>query len=449
MKSVEPVNDTHLRAVGTVDAGVVAEVGPDGNVTFADGSPPLRWFVAADDRWHDPAVDAAVRQSRVDGAPVFETRLRIPGGDIVQRVWAVVGRDTGREIDRSLRTRVVCDFENDSRLPVAIALTRRGLAVSRPLAARGGSGEWPAPGLDLPEPPVVIPIGHQSRVRVVITPGFSAAVDGTAVVEALPDDIVEPEAVVRGWTQLTERASHLSLDDVLDTRPISERVTGERAAIALEPPPNMFAGGDALVAAHWLLDVREATRLKVESYESSEIATAAEVLLRGGRAVERGLFAASVRAAAELLAPDERAMRDLSRAVTGSRRAALYEFLGNDRLVVSGSLARGAFTTALEESLVMPTGDDTITFLPDGCPAERLGTNFEVSGVGIGRGRTVSFAVRWHGGNAAILWEVTGTTKVDMRCGADLSWTSSSMAGEGLWRIEDFRPKVSTDLSFS
>ena len=46
---------------------------------------PVRWYVAADDRWHDPAEDTAVRQIRIDGTPVTETRLRIPDGDAVQR----------------------------------------------------------------------------------------------------------------------------------------------------------------------------------------------------------------------------------------------------------------------------------------------------------------------------------------------------------------------------
>ena len=47
---------------------------------------PVRWYVAADDRWHDPAEETAVRQIRIDGTPVIETRLRIPDGDAVQRV---------------------------------------------------------------------------------------------------------------------------------------------------------------------------------------------------------------------------------------------------------------------------------------------------------------------------------------------------------------------------
>jgi hypothetical protein len=53
---------------------------------------PLDWAVAADDRWHLPAKEAAVRQRRLDGAPVIETRVRIPDGAGVHRVWPVADR---------------------------------------------------------------------------------------------------------------------------------------------------------------------------------------------------------------------------------------------------------------------------------------------------------------------------------------------------------------------
>ena len=49
----------------------------------------LDWYIAADDRWHVPAQEPTVRQERIEGTPVVETRIRIPDGDAVQRVWAV------------------------------------------------------------------------------------------------------------------------------------------------------------------------------------------------------------------------------------------------------------------------------------------------------------------------------------------------------------------------
>ena len=99
-----------------------AEVTPAGAVEPWDGSDPLAWFVAADDRWHDPARDTGVRHRRVDGTAVFETAVRVPGGDAVQRVWSVA--------DRGGITLI--EVHNDSPLPIACAFTRPDLLTTRP-----------------------------------------------------------------------------------------------------------------------------------------------------------------------------------------------------------------------------------------------------------------------------------------------------------------------------
>jgi hypothetical protein len=49
-------------------------------------------------------------------------------------------------------------------------------------------------------------------------------------------------------------------------------------------------------------------------------------------------------------------------------------------------------------------------------------------------------AVRWHGSNAAILWETETTGSVpprclELRCGADEAWSSGEPNGESLWRV--------------
>ena len=54
-----------------------------------DGSPAIDWFVAADDRWHRPQHETSTRQTVLQGTPVVETRVRIPGGDAVHRVYSV------------------------------------------------------------------------------------------------------------------------------------------------------------------------------------------------------------------------------------------------------------------------------------------------------------------------------------------------------------------------
>jgi hypothetical protein len=55
----------------------------------------LDWWIGADDRWHVPAREAAVRQQLVDGMPVVQTSMRVPGGDAVQRAYAAPAGDIG------------------------------------------------------------------------------------------------------------------------------------------------------------------------------------------------------------------------------------------------------------------------------------------------------------------------------------------------------------------
>src|SRR5205085_7083985 len=88
----------------------------------------LDWWVGAGDRWHLPSREMAVRQSRPDAVPVVETAMRIPGGDAVQRVYAVPGSSP------EAGGLVVVEVENRSAVPVAVAFAVRpynaeGLAV--------------------------------------------------------------------------------------------------------------------------------------------------------------------------------------------------------------------------------------------------------------------------------------------------------------------------------
>ena len=85
----------------------------------------LDWWIGADDRWHFPSREVAVRQRLVDATPVVETAMAVPGGDAVQRVYAI---HTGED------ELAVVEIENRSRLPFVVAFAVRpynpeGLAV--------------------------------------------------------------------------------------------------------------------------------------------------------------------------------------------------------------------------------------------------------------------------------------------------------------------------------
>src|SRR5919109_2403180 len=84
-------NVTHRNwtAVGNLGSPWEAIVDQRGLVTpWFDGW-SLDWWIGAEDRWHLPSQEPAVRQALLDAAPVIETAMRVPRGDAVHRAYAV------------------------------------------------------------------------------------------------------------------------------------------------------------------------------------------------------------------------------------------------------------------------------------------------------------------------------------------------------------------------
>lgn len=106
--------------VGNVGSSHRAIVDPRGLVTpWVDGW-SLDWWIGAEDRWHLPSREPAVRQRLIADAPVVETAMRVPGGDILHRVYAIRSKtvDGAEEL-------VVVELENATPVPVALALAIR------------------------------------------------------------------------------------------------------------------------------------------------------------------------------------------------------------------------------------------------------------------------------------------------------------------------------------
>jgi hypothetical protein len=113
--------------VGTLDAGTLALVDGAGAVQPLGASWMLDWWIGAEDRWHHPSVEAAVRQQPLGSTPVLETAVRVPGGDVVHRacgVQASIGSWRGAA--------VLVEVENRSAVPVALALAVRPLVLDGP-----------------------------------------------------------------------------------------------------------------------------------------------------------------------------------------------------------------------------------------------------------------------------------------------------------------------------
>jgi hypothetical protein len=349
-----------------------------------DGSHATDWFVAADDRWHRPQHESATRQVKLDGTPVVETRVRIPGGDAVQRVYSVA--DAGGL--------TIIEVTNESTLPIAVALTGGGLVSRRaPTSA-------PAQGIDLPADTVIYPVGHQAVVAVARPHGDVAA--GTA----LPDTVASADQVARGWLAQTQRASRLQLPDVA----LVEAVTAARCELLLNGPSSD--------PATFLLGVAELVRMGDRpSIWVPDIAEQLERWARSGTQIGNPM---SVEAAARVLhaAGEHRAVDDL--------RKMNLPLSAESRFVMP--TVPGLVPGWVEHQLV--TSDEhTAELMPQGFPQAWLGVSLEAHGLAIGLASTLSFAIRWHGERPAVLWEVTGAP-MPLTHGA---WSTGQLSGEALW----------------
>ena len=257
-------NMTHRNwtAVGNLDSPWEAIVDPRGLVTpWFDGW-SLDWWVGADDRWHLPSREVSVRQRLVADSPVVETAMRVPGGDVVERVYAVRRSSTegGGEL-------VVAEVENATKVPVALALAVRpynpeGLSVIERLDLHDGTtvtvdgrvalllpkpparvaastfhdgdsagtvmsgaagAHWPGTVRDpagLAQAAFVYPLAHGATLRAAIplvperrTRRRGEARRRVADAPAFPKALPPAEAVARGWQSQGARGLRLVLPD--------------------------------------------------------------------------------------------------------------------------------------------------------------------------------------------------------------------------------------------
>ena len=402
--------------VGVTGSPCRAWVSPSGDVTpWSDTHETVRWYVAAEDRWHDPASEPAVRQRRIDGTPVIETRVRVPEGDAVQRVWSVP--DAGGL--------TIIEVENASVLPFAVAFAGSRLLTERPPA------DVPIQGIDLPDGAIVLPVAHTASVRVAIPHDPSRFSTWS-----LPT-LAPAMAVVRGWETVVHRASRLVLPDA----GLGEAVTAARSDLLLAGPVD----ADADVVG-FLLDIAELGRLgdDAEAWMPEIVEPIASIARSDDPEVELALRACERLA---VCAGDDRAAGDLARIRERRIRSGRAPESISAGQSSFSDLRRGEsvgrFVAQVEQRIA-----DEGRVLPLGIPRRWLGSNFEVHGVPTGPRSTVGFAVRWHGERPAVLWEQRGPTQLLTAPAVDPGWSSSAASGEALW-AEPPQPKrigVSIDL---
>lgn len=438
--------------------GPTAVVDAKGRIGSADGSWWIEWGVRADDRWRIAHDEVAVRQQRVADAPVYETWMRVPGGDVVQRV-ASANDGLGRVL--------VVEFENASADAVAVALVGRvaGAAVlavdvdaisldgvewvrgERPAGAvTAGHGE-PWAGMahgggpdgardevagDRPFAGLVMPLPHRQRVR------FEVLLEGD-----FPQRAMTPDDIAAGWRAVTSDALEIDVPDP---------ALGE-AWRRIVPDLVVVAGGDdgrAAAEAAVVLDVAglhdEADRARATVVAAAEAAAlrdddavaalralASRDLLAGrpsGLAeLVGGLSAAAGRALdAETLDLVARALDAVAPEAAADARRARDAATGTFAAATPAARAAGSVLAHLVDT----SDAGAIAVLPD-LPAAWRGQSIDVRNCGTAAGR-ISFSVRWHGARPALLWQREGgSDAVELRCpGLDPSWSTLDRAGEAL-----------------
>lgn len=375
--------------IGVLGGRWRATVTSAGTVLPWDGSPEVQWFVAADDRWHTPADEPTVRQRRLDGAPVIETRIKVPTGDAVHRVWCVADSDG----------LTIIEIENDSTLPFAVAFNRSDLLASR------APTNVAIQGIDLPDGSAVYPVGHHTTVRFGLPHYPEAAA-------RLPEQIPSAMQVARGWTAITDGAGRMVLPDANEMDLVA-RLRGELALNGPAAPDDDPVG--------FLIDVGQLVRLGEQA--EPWVPDVADAVARVARLAHSWDVASALDGAAVVLhrAGETLALRDIARL----RSAAPVSFPTEPP--THRQLAWH------EQRLARCTGDGTADVLSGGIPLSWLGANFEVYGLPIGPATTVSYAVRWHGDRPAVLWETEGPPVPFTASAIAPGWSTAESKGEALW----------------
>jgi hypothetical protein len=380
-----PIHVASGTVIGTLGSPWRATVTSWGALAPSDGSPPLDWWVAADDRWHTPATEPSRRQHRVQGTPVVETVIGVPGGDIVHRAYAVA--DGGGA--------PIVEVENRSSLPVAVAFSRSDALTGRPLA--------PLP----PDAPVgaaiAVPIGHRSTVRV----GLARAPSATTP---------SAEQVARGWVTQTEAATRFVVPD----DGLASRVVAARADALLADVSAFRSGGDGDII-ELVLTVAERCRLGDDADAwVPEVARAAVAIAKGARHGATWDAVAALDAVVGVLssAGESTAAADV---------AAMAARLGP--AIEPDEPPDGVRVLAWLEGRLLRRSVGGVELLTT-FPPSWAGQGIEVYD-GRAADLTVAFAVRWHGERPALLWELSAPARLTCP-GLDPSWSAASAMGEAL-----------------
>ena len=403
--------------IGTLGSPGVARVDQRGTLSVGVSGIDLGWMIGTP-QWRDAKREVGIRQTIASGAPVVTTRLAVGGGDLVQRSYGVAGTPP-----------VACiEFENASREPVALALTitatpgarikkvrgdgatlfvneLEALAASRPwqqwtvatdeLALQstldaGATQSGPITlmkmrGQRSANVALIWPLPHSATLRVAL-PIAGAGRD--LVARLALDSLPSADAVERGWEAQLERGMRIEIAD----SQLQRAVDGARAATLL------LANDDQTHP-----DADDAAALEDWGYDHEAAAAWQRLSVRDRR----------------------RASQRVASTVDGWTRVKTYLAASPNGVPTPPT----RFLRAVRDVVIDDRVSGELDLLP--CfPPDWLGTSVAVHDA-VTRHGHASFAVRWHGGRPALLWDVpAGVTVRASRL--DPSWSTTTPTGEEL-----------------
>ena len=399
-----------MRAVGVRGAAWSAGVSAWGDL-FVEDQERLRWFIAADDRWYRPSRETTVRQREVSGVPVIETRIKVPGGDAVQRVYGVA----------NFGGAIVVEIYNDSSLPFAVAFDRGDIATMREPSPTG------VQGIDLPAGSVVFPVGHHATMRAAILINGDSRQISAGELESLPSF----EQVERGWLAALQISSRVDVPDLS----WSSVLTSQRCKVLLSNSAELTESSDISLVVDLLLDRAERVRLGDKPAQwVDEVAVATERILKQCAKTqsvqwfeERALLGAGM---VLNRAGESRGLQDFVSVWSRLAEAGRISDLALASPEIAGTVRQIAW---IESQLVAQRRDGVIEICPCGIDKSWLGVNFECHKLLASPEHVISYAVRWHGEKPALLWEIDGPVGAKVAASAiDRTFSSTEMRGETL-----------------
>jgi len=403
-----------MRAVGVRGAAWSAGVSAWGDL-FVEDQERLRWFIAADDRWYRPSRETTVRQREVSGVPVIETRIKVPGGDAVQRVYGVA----------NFGGAIVVEIYNDSSLPFAVAFDRGDISTMREPSPTG------VQGIDLPAGSVVFPVGHHATMRAAILVGAGVDAANRRLTAQEIESLPSFEQVERGWLGALQISSRVDVPNLS----WSSVLTSQRCKVLLSNSAELAESSDISLVVDLLLDRAERVRLGDKPAQwVDEVAVATERILKQCAKTqsvqwfeERALLGAGM---VLNRAGESRGLQDFVSVWSRLAEAGRISDLALASPEIAGTVRQIAW---IESQLVAQRRDGVIEICPCGIDKSWLGVNFECHKLLASPEHLISYAVRWHGEKPALLWEIDGPVGTKVAASAiDRTFSSTEMRGETL-----------------